>query len=567
MKQTHRWRFLPPAPESHFGRFPDLSPLIVQLLYNRGIVEPDDVQSFVAGRLPDDNPFRLPDMSQAVTCLRQAIRTGSPIAVYGDYDADGVAATALLVQTLDALGANVQPYIPHREREGYGLNDAAIRELADRGVGVLVTVDCGVRSVREVALANRLGMKVIITDHHAVGPELPPAVAVVDPKRTGVRYPFSQLAGVGLAFKLAQALLRAHSQVPLPGARRKISEEDLLDLVAMGTIADLAPLVGENRTLVRRGLERLNASQRPGLKALLAAASLVPGQVDAWTVGYVLAPRINAAGRMEDAVAAYRLLTTEDPEEAATLAATLTEVNRQRQEVQQMLIERATEEVLALPESERIFILAGREYRAGVAGLVAGRLTEQFYRPTLVLEQGDELSKGSARSIPEFHITHALDRCADLLLRHGGHSAAAGFTLESRHLPEFAARMKDLAAEALADVDLQPTLDIDAQIPLTNLNWDTLRLIDQMEPFGSGNPRPLFLSEGVTVREAKVVGESHLKLILTDGRVVWDAIAFRQSERAAELAPRVDVVYEARGGEWNNEQRIELVVRDMRAAQ
>ncbi|NIO68422.1 MAG: single-stranded-DNA-specific exonuclease RecJ, partial [Anaerolineae bacterium] len=310
-----RWQVAPPPPPGHTARFPGLSPLIVQLLYNRGLSTPSEVQVFLKGDWPDDNPFRLKGMNEAVTRLRQAIRQREPMAVYGDFDADGVTATALLVETLSALGAQAEPYIPHRVDEGYGLNKGALRELAQKGVKVVVTVDCGIRATDKIAYGRDLGLDIIVTDHHSPGEELPPATAAINPKQADCRYPFKKLAGVGLAFKLAQALLRANRQIPVARSKVDLDEEDLLDLVALGTVADLAPLLEENRALVTRGLEKLNQPQRLGLQALISQAGVRPGQITATTIGYVLGPRLNAAGRLDTAMASYTLLTSSSPAE------------------------------------------------------------------------------------------------------------------------------------------------------------------------------------------------------------------------------------------------------------
>ena len=573
-----RWQIAPPAPEDHLARFPQLSPLIVQLLYNRGITAPQDVRDFLAGARPEDNPFRLKGMNEAVTRLRQAIRGEELVAVYGDFDADGVTATALLVETLSALGARVKPYIPHRVDEGYGLNTGALRQLASQGVEVVVTVDCGIRSIEEVNYGRKLGLDFIVTDHHSVGEEVPPALAVINPKQPDCPYPFKDLAGVGVAFKLAQALLRANRRVPVAKGEVGVNEEDLLDLTALGTVADLAPLLGENRSLVRRGLERLNDPQRLGLRAMIAQVGLKLGQIDAAAIGFVLGPRLNAAGRMDDAATSYDLLTCRSPDEAANLAQELEELNRRRQRLTAETLERAKEQVLMAGEDEKLLFAAGEDFLAGIVGLVAGRLTEEFYRPTLVVELGPEESRGSARSIPEFNITAALDQCSDLLVRYGGHAAAAGFTVANDNLEPLQERLKELAAEQLEGVELTPTLLIDAEVELSEMDWATQALLTQLEPCGYANPAPLLLSRRAIVRSARAVGTDggHLKLSLSDGQARpstvsdaasghrWGAIAFRQGQWAGQLPRHIDVVYSLEVNEWRGEKRLQLNVKDLR---
>lgn len=568
MVSRKRWEVLPPAPQECLERFPDLAPLVVQILHNRGICAAGEVVAFLTRSFEPDNPFRLAGMAEAVTRLRSALRAKEKIAVYGDYDVDGVTATALLVTTFQTLGAQVVPYIPNRLEEGYGLNKPALKELADQGIDVVVTVDCGVRSTGEVQYANELGLDLIITDHHAVGDELPAAVAVIDPRRQDDSYPFKHLAGVGLAFKLAQALLRVERQVPATDAAVLPEETDLLDLVALGTVADLAPLTGENRALVSRGLEQLNRARRPGIAAMLGEADLVKGQVSAGTVGFVLGPRLNAAGRLDDAMASYRLLTTSSEEEATELARQLGAQNRERQRLMYEMVDRARDQVLTMAD-EWIYVLADRGYLAGIAGLVASRIQDEFYRPTLVIALQDDESKGSARSIRGFHITRALEQCDELLVKYGGHSAAAGFTIRNEDIGAFRDRLEEIAAAELSEDDLIQPIEIDTTLPLNMANGGTLDQVEMLQPFGVGNPRPTFLSQDVQVRACYPVGSTgrSLKLKLSDGVAVWDAIAFGQGGSADRVPGRVDVVYTLQSRVWNGRERLQLVVKDWRPAQ
>ncbi len=563
-----RWQVAPPAPPSHIARFSDLHPIVVQVLYNRGVTDPAEVAAFLTGEHGEASPFDLKDMPAAITRLRQALRAGEPIVVYGDFDADGITATALLVQTLRALGGRVRPYIPHRLDEGYGLHEEALTQLASDGIRVAVTVDCGARALDEVACANRLGLDVIITDHHSVGAKLPAAVAVVDPKRADSRYPFGELAGVGVAYKLAQALLRSHRQTPVTTREVRLEEGDLVDLVALGTVADLVPLVGENRALVHRGLERINRMERPGVEALCRQANLKPGQVDTTAIGYVLGPRINAAGRLAHAKVAYQLLETEYPAEAERLAGELSRLNRERQQITLGTHEQARQIALDTVDEAPLIFAAAPDFPAGIVGLVASRLVDEFYRPAVVVEVGKEVSHGSARSIEEFHITRALDECTDLLVRHGGHAAAAGFTVSNQHLDGLAERLRTLAAEQLAGVDLTPVLAVDADVELAQMSWELQRELTQLEPCGYANPHPLFLSRNVRLLGQRAVGKEgrHLKLTLSDGRVTWGGIAFRQGEWAGELPDRVDLVYHLEINEWNDRRRLQLNVQDIRPA-
>lgn len=563
-----RWQVAPPAPPSHIAHLSDLHPITVQVLYNRGVTDPARVAAFLSGDSGEVNPFDLAGMPAAVTRLRQALRDGEPIAVYGDFDADGVTATALLVQTLRALGGNVRPYIPHRLNEGYGLHKEALTQLARDSIRVVVTVDCGVRAFDEISHANRLGLDVVVTDHHSPDKRLPEAVAVVDPKQSEGDHSYNELAGVGVAFKLAQALLRSHRQTPVTMQQVRLEEEDLLDLVALGTVADLVPLLGENRTLVRKGLKRINRMERPGIEALCRQSGLKNEQIDAAAIGYSLGPRLNAAGRIAHAETAYQLLETRYPAEADRLAESLDQLNRERRQLMLETQEQARQMALAAAGGAPILFAAAPNFHAGIVGLVASRLVDEFYCPAVVVEIGEQVSRGSARSIPEFHITRALDQCSELLIRHGGHAAAGGFTIANPNLDRLAAELRTLVTEQLANVERSPTLYADAEIELSEMSWELEQELAQLEPCGYANPHPLFLSRNVRVQSQRTVGANgkHLKLALYDGRITWDAIAFRQGEWAGKLPNRVDIVYHLEINEWRDRQQLQLNVQDIRPA-
>ena len=566
--RSKRWQVAPTAPPSHVALFPQLHPITVQVCYNRGLTEPADVAAFLNRQQDETNPFALEGVAAAVTRLRQALRAREKIAVYGDFDVDGITATAVLVQTLEALGGHVHPYIPNRIDEGYGLHRQALTHLARDGIRVVVTVDCGVRSSDEVAHANRLGLDVIVTDHHSVGPRLPEAVALIDAKLSDGHNRFGELAGVGVAYRLAQALLRAERQAPAAAQRVRLEESDLLDLVALGTVADLVPLRAENRTLVHRGLARINSMERPGIQALCRVARLQSGQVDATAIGYALGPRLNAAGRLGHAGTAYELLTAQYPGEAERLAARLDLLNKERQRLTRDLNIRAREAAMSEIRDSRLIFVADADFPVGITGLVAGRLAEEFYRPAVVANVGDRVSRGSARSIAEFHITKALDECNDLLIRHGGHAGAAGFTVASKDLGQLTTRLRRMAADQLAGIELTPVLVVDAEVALSQMSWDLQRGLAELEPCGYGNPQPLFLSRNVQVQRHWTVGRDgrHLKLALSDSGALWDGIAFRQGEWAGRLPDRVDIVYQLEVNEWNDRQRLQLNVQDIQPA-
>jgi len=562
-----KWELAKPVPPAMLQRFPDLPPLLVQLLYNRGLEEVPEIEDYLSEGYDPGNPFLLAGMNRAVDRVRRAIRRGEPIIVYGDFDVDGITATTLLVQVLRVLGARVQPYIPNRFEEGYGLNRHALTHFAQKGARLVITVDCGTRAHAEIGHGNALGLDMIVTDHHDIreGEGLPPALAVINPKRRDSRYPFRSLSGVGVAFKLADALLRVNRSVPLHPLQTPLTTDDLLDLVALGTVADIVPLRGENRFLVRSGLAQLRRTTRPGLRALMATARTRPSDLDTDAIGYRLGPRLNAAGRLETATLAYSLLSTTSEEEATRLATRLEGLNRERRALTESMLNDARDQVQTRA-GEAILIASGEAYHPGVAGLVASKLREEFYRPSVVIEVGERESTGSARSIPGFHITHALDRCGELLVKHGGHAMAAGFTVENDYLETLQRRLRQVAREQIErdKVDLTPKLHIDTELRPDQLTFDTLRLVDLLRPFGVENEEPLFLTRNLTVRDVSIIRDKHIRLSLSDGKLVWRGIAFRQAARAPEIKARVDVVYHLQRDIWNGEEYLQLHIVDLR---
>lgn len=565
MANPKRWTvssLISPEADAQLEKFP---PVLRQLLFNRGYATDAEARSFLKAETDfSTDPFQLTGMGTAVERLSFALDHGEPVAIYGDYDVDGVTATALLVQALRAFGGNAEGYIPNRFDEGYGLNTDALDNLKAKGVKVVVTVDCGIRSPREAQHAREIGLDLIITDHHhpAVG-ELPPALAVINPKQPGDSYPDKNLAGVGIAFKMAEALFSCQ---PPPASLRP---QDLLDLVALGTVADLAPLIKENRSLVRKGLKQIRETKRQGLFSLANVAEMVIGKTTAGQIGFILGPRLNAAGRLESALAAFDLLTTKDFMLAGQLAQQLDVQNRRRQELTRETQEKA--ESLATADEKEPFLLIAvdKEFNAGVVGLAASRLTEKYYRPAIVAAQSDSETRGSCRSIPEFHITDALDKCADLLVRHGGHAAAAGFTVRNDNLFEFIRRMKEIAQRELCNKDLRRNLNADIEIPLSELSFDLLKNLAYFEPTGYGNPEALFVSRDVKVKSSRTVGADgkHLKLTLEDDRrFTVDSIGFRMGELQATLPARVDVMYTLEPNEYNGRTSLQLNLKDVRPA-
>ena len=551
-----RWNLLPSAPDKHLAKTSDFPRLISQLLYNRGVIEPSQLELFIAAdKRLSGNPFLLPGMHQAVSRIYHALFSGENIAIYGDFDVDGITGTALLVQGLTALGGKTTPYIPHRLTEGYGLKTTALENLYRQGISLVITVDCGITALREVKQAKRMGLDIIITDHHTPLSEIPPALAVVNPKLPGSNYPYSQLTGVGVAFKLLQALFQSI------GKEKQLDE--LLDLVALGTVADMAPLLGENRYLVKQGLKLINTSPRLGIKEMITQAGLNIGHLDTESISWTIAPRLNAAGRMAHAMTSYKLLMTESPQEAQELSIWLEQKNAERRRLTTKVLAKAREQVLA-QEILPLLIASDKDYPAGIAGLVAGRLSEEFYRPAIVIKIGERMSSGSCRSIPEFNIILALTQCQGLLAQFGGHSQAAGFTLPTKNLAHLQQHLSQLATAQLAGVDLRPRLDIDAEVTLPSLGGNIFQTIQQLAPFGRGNPAPTFLSRQVEVADCHTMGseQEHLRLKLKQGSTVWNGVGFRLGNYLAEVSSSLDIVYNLEVDRWGGKERLRLNILD-----
>lgn len=554
--KTYEWDLPAPVSYEALSEFADLPAAIARALIGRGFERHASAQQFLdAAGLPLRDPFALKDMDAAVARLRRAIDGREPLVVYGDYDADGVTASALMVSALRQLGGVAEHYIPNRFAEGYGLNSGAIDNLHARGTALIVTVDCGIRSVSEVSQARRLGMDVILTDHHHPGPELPPANAIINPDQPDDDYPFGGLSGVGLAYKLVGALSRSTA-----GSLA----ESYLDLVALGTVADVSPLIDENRTLVALGLDQLRRQPRPGLDALVQSAGLTKSSLMATNIAFGLAPRINAAGRQDSAELAYDLLMAADHQTAVGLAAQLEAANRKRQDRTRKVYEMARTCGPWTPDDGRLIFAVHPEFSEGVVGLAASRLAEEFLKPAFVARREGEFVKGSARSVPGFHITEALEACSDLLVRFGGHAAAAGFTLRAADLESLLERLTGLADEAELSVTETPRLSIDAEISAAELNLALLEVLDKFEPTGEANPRPVFVLRGARVVNRRAVGSTgaHLKVsLMRDGRPM-DGIAFRQGDRASYLPQVVDVAFTFERNEFRGVASPQLNILD-----
>lgn len=554
-----KWQVASAPPPTFQAQFGHINPILAQVLYNRGLTEPATVQSFLDGRYAGQvDPFLMTDMDVAVQRLDRALQNDESICVYGDFDADGVTATVLLTEALRGAGfSHVRPYIPDRVDEGYGINCSALDYIKEKGCDIVISVDCGIRSVEEAVHAHSIGLDLIVTDHHSLGPEMPPAYAVINPKRPESQYPETMLAGVGIAYKLAQAFYLEQKHL------NPESLERLLDLVAIGTVADLAPLLGENRQLVRDGLAVMNQARRAGIKALAQTARLKEGNFSAETIGFFIGPRINAAGRLAEAYTAAKLLAAFSFDKAMHYAQELEQLNKRRQELTRSLTDMA--EAMVEPNAPLIFA-ADEAFEPGIVGLVASRLTDKHYRPAVIIEKGEFESRASCRSIPEFHITDALDQLSDLLVRHGGHARAAGFTVETEQLPSLTEALTALAAEQLQDVDLTPTLAIDAEIPLETVDWSLYGTLQQLEPTGYANPTPVFCSRGVQVFQHRAVGKegAHLQLeVGAYGRGV-KGIAFQQGAWAGQLPNMIDIAYTVNENDFRNRKTLQLNIQDIK---
>jgi single-stranded-DNA-specific exonuclease len=568
MPNQKRWIVPPqitPEADSALEKFP---PLLRQILFNRGYATDADARAYLNGKPNFDNdPFQMSGMRKAVERIRFAIQHNQPIAIYGDYDVDGVTATALLVETLRHLNADVRGYIPNRFEEGYGLNTNALDELKADGVQLVITVDCGIRSPSEALHAQTIGLDLIISDHHHPdGENLPPALAVINPKQHGDVYPDKDLAGVGIAYKISEALLGDGQSSVVNGQILN----SLLDLVALGTVADLAPLVGENRVLVRKGLRQMRQTTRQGLFSLAAVAELNLAKVNAGNIGFGLGPRLNAAGRLKEAVAAFELLTTNDVFKAGELAQQLDMQNRERQRITRDMQTRAEEIAMSDDPNAYLLFAADENFNSGVVGLAASRLTEKYYRPAIVASKGEEETRGSCRSIPEFHITDALDQCADLLVRHGGHAAAAGFTVRNENLSALVARLKAIAQEKLSAEELKPTVTADAEVSLVEMRPDLYeKCLRYLEPTGYGNREASFVARRVRVKSSRTVGADakHLKLSLEDEKgFAHDAIGFRLGDWHKNMPAHVDILFTYEPNEYNGRVNYQLNLKDLRAA-
>lgn len=555
--RRRRWRGRARPASIPEGPWPELAGRLLGL---RGIGDAARAASFVAapGERPD--AYALPSLGIAIERLLRAVRSGETVAVFGDFDVDGVTSAAQLSQAIGSLGGVPLPYVPDRFSEGYGLNIGAVERLHEAGATLLVTADCGTSSIDEVARARALGMDVIIFDHHTVPPSLPDATALVNPKLPDAAPGgMLELATAGLAFHAAAALHDAAGKPFDAGA--------YIDIAALGTVCDMAPLVDENRRLLRAGLPALARTRRPGLRALMDVSRIDARAVSAEDIGYKLGPRLNAAGRIAHARLALDLLMTDDEERGRALAQRLDELNRERQQRTAEAV-RLAEGMIGNAEPPALIMIGHADFSSGIVGLIASKLVNAYGRPAVVYEQGATESRASCRSIDEFHITDALRERPELFVRFGGHRAAAGFTARTADIDAVRAHLVEAAGRALAGRELAPVLEIDCNLPLRALRGEEVRWLQRLGPFGIGNPQPLFLARGVAVADARWVGdgEKHRKLKLRDGAATWPAVAFDMGEVPVAAGDRIDIVYSIDAGA-RDDAPLELRIEDLRPAE
>ncbi len=533
---------------------------------NRGIADMAAAKSFLTPRLGElTDPSLLIDMEPAVDMIVRTMAQGENITIYGDFDADGLTSTALLMNFFLSFGAPVSYYIPDRFQEGHGLNPAAVTKIARERRGLMITVDCGTSGQEELILASDLGLKTVVTDHHQVPARFLPVCPVVNPHRKDSDFPFRDLAGVGLAFFLAVALRRALRE---RGWFRKNREPDLksyLDLVALGTVADMVPLLEQNRILVSRGLEEIKTSRWPGIQAIQEISKVEPSQITCYDLAFKFAPRLNASGRMGQAEKGVRALTTLDQNLALALAGQLDTLNLRRQTIEQEILEKIEQTFLSAIDlkDRRTLVLSGKGWHRGVLGIVASRLKEKYHRPVVVLNIENGIAFGSGRSIEGFDLYGAFLKLEHLLGKYGGHKRAAGLTLKARDIPAFIEEMEGLARETLSHEDLRPIIEADAAVTLAEWDSAALREIEGLAPFGQGNPDPLFYTRAVEVVESRIVGEKHLKLKLRQERVTREAIGFGLAEKHPLAGKFIDMIYTPEINHWQGFERIQLKIIDL----
>ncbi|MFQ5454752.1 MAG: single-stranded-DNA-specific exonuclease RecJ [Nitrospirota bacterium] len=585
MRREKRWRekVIEPSVQNNLCKGLGIRPITAQILIKRGIIEIDDARSFLnissSGLI---NPFSLEDMDKAVLRIEKAIDNNEKILIYGDYDVDGVTATSLYLSFFRDIGKDAAYYIPNRIDEGYGINREAILKIKEMGISLIITADCGTTSIEEVDLAQSLGIDIIITDHHESKAELPRGIAVLNPNRKDSLYPFKGLCGVGMALKLVHALLINRVEECRSVGVGKLTPQLLnsstpqlrsyLDLVALGTIADVAPIRGENRYLVKEGLHFITKGERIGIRALKDISGMDGSEVGIGGVGFTLAPRINAGGRLSSANEGVELFMCRSYDRAIEIARRLDTKNRERQRIEERILQEA-EEMIKREEKKkyRVIIMASPSWHPGVVGIVASRIAEKYYCPTILIAlREDGIGRGSGRSISGFNLYEGINRCSKYLEGFGGHKFAVGITIRSENIAPFRAEMEKVIDSSLSDEDFIPEIYIDASVDLKEIDFQVMSEIDKLSPFGVGNPEPTLLTRGVEAFYPKIVGNNHLKMKLRDEkRFTFDAIGFKMGDMLNQLdlnmgMGRVDVVFSPKIDVWQGKKKIQFRLKDIR---
>lgn len=540
-----------------------ISPITAQILINRGMKDASAIDEFLKADMTSlHDPYLMKDMEKAVIRIKKAASKGEKVMVYGDYDVDGISAVALLKTALRDIGCHVISYIPHRVEEGYGLNKEAVKIAHNRDISLLITVDCGISGKQEVEYLNNLGITTIITDHHKIVKEFFPdkAYAVINPLQGDCLYPFKYLSGVAVAYKLAEALTREYGY----------DMAKHLDLVALGTVQDMVPQLGENRILTKYGLNKINENRKKGLQALIDVAGLKGKTISSRQIGYILGPRINAAGRVSSADVALRLLVTEDESEAAELAGILDTENRNRQRIESSILSEALERV----ESEinfkddKVIVLGSDDWHPGVIGIVASRIAERFYRPTIMISFNKNDGKGSGRSIRNFHLFEALNECRDFLSGFGGHADACGIKIARKNLDDFRFKFNSVASKMLSGADFVPSLSIDMDIPLSSLKDSVVRELESLAPYGPGNRKPVLLSRKLRLKNKPVfMRREGMKMWVTDNNVTYEAVGFGLGDAADDImeSASLDIAYTPSINRWKGTDILQLEIADLKA--
>ena len=581
------WKILGIPPQSFFEEFPELPKVVASLLYHRNMRTQKDIDEFLNPDYSVDihDPYLFNDMKKAVKRIMKAIDKNEKIIVYGDYDADGVSASVILVSTIQAMGYNnVDAFLPHRETDGYGLNNRAIKELKDEGAKLIITCDCGISNTKEVDFAGEQKVDVIITDHHTIPPQLPKAFAIIHPKIEGEHYPDKNLSGGGVAFKLMQALLTKHKEkheLLNNGEKHEAHEKWLLDMVAISSVADMVPLIGESRTLTKYGLIVLNKSKRLGLQKLFLETRLMEQDgskkknLDAYSIGFQIAPRINAAGRIKHANVAYNLMMADKATDAIDLAFELDQNNKERQQITEELLKKAVEQIEKDQMDKPVLFVVGKGWLGGLVGLIAGKIVQKYYKPTLVMSESETEIMGSGRSIEGFNIIETFQAKPDLFSKYGGHPMACGFTLANKEkLADFKAHLIEFYNEKTKNLDMQPTIKIDAELRLNEVDWELFDLLEQFKPFGMNNDRPKYLAREVEIFDMTTVGKEakHLKLTVKQDNKIRKTIGWSLCDKTGEInwckllriGDKIDIVFEIDVNEWNGNRELQLTIVDLK---